>query len=103
MWVSIDFCILPLGVDVSISPYIAACLEIIDKSGLGYEIGPNGTAIEGDWQLVFDCVKACHIEVHRLGSDRVYTSLRINTRTDKQQSFTQKVPRVKSLLSDKSH
>ena len=49
MWASVDLCLVPLGVGTSLSPYLALCQEVIEKSGLDYELGPNGTAIEGEW------------------------------------------------------
>ncbi len=91
MWVSIDFCIIPIGVGVSLSPYIKACLPIIEEHSLDYELGPNGTAIEGEWDQVFECVKNCHLVVHSKGAKRVYTTLKVNTRTDKKQLFREKV------------
>ncbi len=98
MWVSIDLCLVPIGVGVSLSPYVSACQKIIEKHNLEYELGPNGTAIEGNWEDVFHCIKSCHEEVHRLGADRIYTTLKINTRTDRKQSFKEKVPSVITKL-----
>ncbi len=98
MWTSIDLCIVPLGVGVSISPYLFACKEVIKETGLDYEIGPNGTAIEGEWEEVFSCVKACHEAVHKKGAARIYTTLKINTRTDRKQSFREKVESVQSFF-----
>ena len=91
MFVSIDLCIVPIGVGISLSPYIAKCQEVLERTGLDYELGPNGTAIEGEWEEVFECVRACHCAVHELGALRIYTSVKINTRTDKKQSFSEKV------------
>ena len=54
MWVSIDLCLVPIGVGVSLSPYIKACLSIIEEHNLDYELGPNGTAIEGEWDQVLN-------------------------------------------------
>ena len=99
MWVSIDLCIVPLGVETSLAPYIAICKEIFDKKGLDYEIGPNGTALEGQWEEVFDCVKDCHKAIHGSGAVRIYTTLKVNTRSDREQSFREKVPKVKAFLS----
>ena len=99
MWVSIDLCVVPLGVGTSLSPFIAACQEVIDKTGLEYELGPSGTAVEGEWEKVFACVKACHEKVHALGAARIYTTLKVNTRLDGQHSFREKVPSVKSKIS----
>ncbi len=94
MWVSIDFCLLPLGVDISISSYVSACISIIEKYGLEHELGPNGTAIEGDWEDVFECIKSCHEKIHELGASRIHTTLKINTRTDRKQSFREKIQSV---------
>ncbi len=103
MIVSIDLCIVPLGVGVSLSPFVAACQKVIKKAGLKYQLGPNGTAIEGEWDEVFDCVKACHQVVHELGAPRVYGTIKVNTRTDRNQSFSEKVNSVSmQLLKEES-
>ena len=96
MWVSIDLCIIPIGVGISLSPYIKECLSTIEDHQLEYELGPNGTAIEGEWDQVFNCVKCCHEVIHNIGAKRVYTSLKVNTRTDKKQLFREKVQSVKA-------
>ena len=53
MFVSIDLCLVPIGVGTSLSPYIKDCKKIIEESNLTHQLGPNGTAIEGDWEDVF--------------------------------------------------
>ncbi len=85
MFVSIDFCLVPIGVGTSLSPYI---------KGLNYELGANGTAIEGDWDKVFECVRKCHEKIHSKGAPRIYTTMKVNTRTDKEQKFSDKVRSV---------
>lgn len=47
MKVMVDVCIVPLGVGVSLSEYIAACQRVINASGLSYQMHPYGTIIEG--------------------------------------------------------
>ncbi len=101
MWVSVDLCLVPIGVGVSLSKYVALCQEVIKKAGLEYELGPNGTAIEGDWEDVFKCVRKCHEAVHSLGASRIYTTLKVNTRIDRKQSFKEKVSSVYKLLPSK--
>ena len=97
-WVSIDLCVVPIGVGVSLSPFIAACQRQIAQSGLKSQLGPNGTAIEGPWDEVMACVHECHQELHRMGAPRIYTTLKINTRTDRDQSFEDKVNAVERCL-----
>ena len=75
MWVSVDLCVVPIGVGVSLSPYIAACERVIAATGLTHQLGPNGTAIEGPWDEVMACVRACHAELHGMGAPRLYTCL----------------------------
>ena len=56
MKVIIDLCIVPLGVGVSLSEYIAQCQRVIEASGLKHQMHPYGTIIEGDWDAVFSIV-----------------------------------------------
>ena len=44
MFVSIELCLVPIGVGTSLSPYIKECIEVIKNEGLNYELGANGTA-----------------------------------------------------------
>ena len=94
MCVSIELCIVAIGVGTYLSPYIKECIEVIKNEGLKYELGANGTAIEGDWDKVFDCVKKCHKIIHSKGAPRIYTTMKVNTRTDREQKFSDKVRSV---------
>ncbi len=99
MWASVDLCVIPVSEGISLNMYIATCLKIIKRSGLEYELGPNGTAIEGEWHQVSQCVEECHRAVHALGAVRIFSILKINTRSDKKQSFREKVPSVTQISS----
>jgi uncharacterized protein YqgV (UPF0045/DUF77 family) len=57
------------------------------QAGLKIQLHPNGTAIE-----------ACNQAVHAMGCPRVYTTVKINTRTDKDQTLENKVASVQALL-----
>ena len=94
MFVSIDLCLVPIGVGTSLSPYIKECIEVIKNEKLTYELGANGTAIEGDWDDVFNCVKMCHEKIHQKGAPRIYTTTKVNTRIDKLQRFKDKINSV---------
>ena len=94
MFVSIDLCLVPIGVGTSLSPYIKECKKIIEDSCLTHQLGPNGTAIEGDWEDVFQCVKKCHTKIHKKGVPRIYTTIKVSTRIDKSQSFKDKINSV---------
>ena len=99
MKVIVDFTIIPIGVGISVSSYITKCIDIIEKSGLAFELHANGTNIEGEWNRVFAAVKACHEELHNMGTPRVHTELRIGTRIDKDQSMQDKLDSVNEKRS----
>ncbi|APD49146.1 MULTISPECIES: MTH1187 family thiamine-binding protein [Synechococcaceae] len=98
MKVIVDLCIVPIGVGVNLAPYIAACERALMHAGLKIQLHPNGTAIEGEWGPVFMAIEACHQVVHAMGCLRVYTSVAINTRTDRDQTLEDKVASVEALL-----
>lgn len=54
-----QFSIVPLGVGVSVSQYIARVINIIDESGLPYKLHAMGTIVEGDWDQVMALIKKC--------------------------------------------
>ncbi len=68
MKIMMDLCIVPLGVGVSLSSYVAACEDSLKKSNLKGELHAFGTNIEGDWDAVFAAVKRCHEVVHEMGA-----------------------------------
>ena len=76
MKVIVDLCVVPIGVGIDLAPYVAACQQVLLQRGLKHQLGPNSTAIEGDWGPVMDAVKACHEVVHELGAPRIFTSLK---------------------------
>lgn len=94
MKVIIDLCVVPLGVGVSVSKYVAACHEIIKGAGLKSELHAYGTNIEGDWDPVFAVVKECHKRIHEMGAPRITTTIKAGTRTDRDQTMADKVASV---------
>ena len=99
MNVMIDLCVVPLGVGVSVSKYVAECQRILDEAGLKHRLHAYGTTIEGDWDAVFAAVKRCHETIHEMGVPRVFTTVKIGTRTDREQSMEDKVQSVADKLT----
>lgn len=60
MKVLVDLCIVPIGVGVSLSIYIAACEKVLMAAGLKTSLHSYGTNIEGEWDDVFAGIKQCH-------------------------------------------
>lgn len=59
-----------------------------------------GTTIEGSWEEVMRLIGQAHMMMHEQGVVRVQTDIRVGTRTDKTQSFADKVSAVERLLAE---
>ncbi|WP_444938686.1 MTH1187 family thiamine-binding protein [Microbulbifer sp. JMSA002] len=98
MKVIADLCVIPMGVGVSVSRYVAECEKVLVEAGLTHHLHAYGTNIEGDWDTVMAAVKICHERVHAMGADRITTSLKLGTRIDRDQSLQDKIDSVRSKL-----
>lgn len=93
-----EFTIIPIGVGVSLSKYVAACENVLEKSGLTYELHANGTNLEGEWDDLIQAIKTCHETLHEMGVPRIATQIKIGTRTDRSQNMKDKVESVQEKL-----
>ena len=100
MKVIVDLCVVPIGVGLSVSKYIAECEKIIKNAGLKSMLHAYGTNIEGEWDDVFSAVKKCHEKVHEMGAPRISSTLRVGTRTDREQSMDDKIKSVQLKISE---
>ncbi len=98
MKVLVDLCIVPLGVGVSVSSYIAECEKVLTEAGLKISLHSYGTNIEGEWDDVFAAIKRCHEKVHAMGAPRITTTIKAGTRTDRDQTMEDKVRSVREKL-----
>lgn len=98
MHVIADLMVVPLGVGISVSPYVAACEKILAEAGLKTNLHAYGTNIEGEWDVVFAAVKRCHEVLHEMGAPRVSSSLKVGTRTDRMQTMDDKIRSVTDKL-----
>lgn len=96
MKVIADLCVVPIGVGVSVSKYVAACERVLRDAGLSHTLHAYGTNIEGEWDDVFAAIKRCHEVVHEMGAPRISSTLRFGTRTDRAQTMREKVESVEA-------
>ncbi len=100
MNVILDLCVVPLGVGVSVSRYVAACQRVLTDAGLQPHLHAYGTTIEGEWDVVLAAVKRCHEAIHEMGAPRISTTIKLGTRTDREQSIKDKVRSVEDKLQN---
>ena len=100
MKVIADISIVPLGVGVSLTKYVAACEKVFAERKLKTQLHANGTNVEGSWDEVLAALKRCHEVVHEMGAPRISTTVRLGTRTDRDQSKDDKINSVKMQLNE---
>ena len=99
MQVIADLCVIPLGVGISVSKYVATCHRILTQAGLSPQLHAYGTNIEGEWDTVMAAIKQCHEEIHTMGAPRISTSLKIGSRIDREQTMADKIKSVQTKLN----
>jgi len=98
MKVIADLTVVPIGVGVSLSRYVAACEKILEDAGLDTRLHAYGTNIEGEWDTVMSAVRRCHEVIHEMGAPRVSTVIKLGTRVDRDQTMDDKVESVEEKL-----
>ena len=98
MKVIADVSIVPLGVGVSLSRYIAVCEKVFAQAGLKPQLHAYGTNLEGDWEKVMAAIRECHRALHEMGVPRISTNVRLGTRVDREQTMEDKVRSVQTRM-----
>jgi uncharacterized protein (TIGR00106 family) len=76
---------------------VAECIDLIDKSGLDYEVHSMGTIVEGELDDVLKLMRDC-TEKMATHSDRVSCSAKLDYRKDKSGRLAGKVDSVEQKL-----
>ncbi len=98
--VLLEFSMSPFAKGESLSPYVARSLDIIDKSGLPYQLTPMGTIIEGEWAEVMAVVTAC-FEAMQSDCERISTQIKIDYRAGPGGRIQSKIDAVEQRLGRK--
>ena len=100
--VLLEMSITPLGKGESVSAYVAECVDIIDRSGLAYELHAMGTIVEGELDQVLDLMRRC-IEQMATHSDRVTCAAKLDYRRGASGRLKSKVASVEQKLGRSLH
>jgi len=77
----------------SASAEVAKVINIIDRSGLPYRLGPMSTTIEGEWDAVMKTINKARLTLRR-EFPRLYISITIDDRVGAKKRITGKVESV---------
>jgi uncharacterized protein (TIGR00106 family) len=95
--VLLEMSITPLGKGESVSQYVAECVELVEQSGLDYELHAMGTIVEGELSQVLDLMRRC-IEQMATHSDRVTCAAKLDYRRGQSGRLKSKVASVAQKL-----
>jgi uncharacterized protein (TIGR00106 family) len=95
--VIIEFSVVPIGRGEELAGPVARILDIVDKSGLPYQLTAMGTLVEGDWDEVLGLVRRCH-EAMREEDGRVLTHIAIDDRLQAKGRIAGKVRDIEEIL-----
>lgn len=90
----------PMDKGESVGAYVAPLLDIIDRSGLAYRLGPLGTSIEGEWDEVMAVLKQC-FEHLSTDSTRIACTVKMDWRKDRSGMLESKVRSVEEKVGRK--
>lgn len=92
-----EISIWPMDKGESVGQYVARVLDIIDRSGLPYKLGPLGTCVEGEWDEVMALFKQCH-EALAADSNRIACTIKMDWRKGHSGSIHAKVKSVEQKV-----
>ena len=87
----------PLGKVSGLSTEISKVLDLVEKSGLPYQLTAMGTMIEGEWDEVLDLVGRCRSRLLE-DNERLYIVLKIDDHKGRTGKLTGKVTAVEKKL-----
>ncbi|MCL4386088.1 MAG: MTH1187 family thiamine-binding protein [Cyanobacteria bacterium] len=96
----LEFSMTPLDKGESVSEYVARSLDIIDKSGLDYKLGPMGTCVEGNFDEVFIVVKKC-FEKMQQDCTRITCTIKFDYRKNRKGALQSKIKTVEEKVGRK--
>ena len=98
MKITAEICVIPMGAGVSVSRFVAACEPILTSAGLNPQLHAYGTNVEGEWDDVFAAFRRCHEHIHELGAPRVFTTIKLGSRSDRHQSNEDKIASARARM-----
>ena len=83
MQATAEFQVIPVGSGVSVREEIARVVALLEGHGFVLETHASGTNIEGELAEILRVVGLVHEALHRSGSVRILSYLKLETRSDK--------------------
>lgn len=87
--------VLPRSATKGTYELVDVAIEIIQKSGLNYQVCPFETVVEGRYDEVMALVKQIHEAIYTAGADEMITNIKIQTRKNQDVYIDDKMSKYK--------
>ena len=98
--VLLEFAMAPHGHGDSLGAHVARILDVIDRSGVPYQLTPMGTILEGEWDQVMAVVTAC-FKTLQPDCARIGMNLKVDYRAGTESRLRSKIATVEAHLGRK--
>ena len=101
MAIIVEFSIVPLGVGISVSRFLAPAIKELERRGVKYEVTPMCTVFEAEnVEEAFNVIKVAHETVFGESVKRVVTTVKIDDRRDVKRGMKEKVESLKKEVRE---
>ena len=73
--ITVSFQVIPICEDPY--PIVDKAIEVVQRSGVKYEVGPHETTMEGELERLLEIVRSGHRACFEAGAERVVTFVKI--------------------------
>ena len=98
--VLLEFSMAPVGQGESVGAHVARILDVIDRSGVPYQLTSMGTILEGEWAEVMGVVSTC-FEALAADCARVGVHIKVDYRAGPAARLKSKTAKVEQHLGRK--
>ena len=92
-----ELSIIPLDKGASVSEYVARCLDVIDSSGLNYQLHAMGTVVEGELSDLLSLLQQCFATL-QADCDRITCTVKFDYRAGTESRMVSKLQSVQTKL-----
>jgi uncharacterized protein (TIGR00106 family) len=83
MQATADLQVIPIGQGVSVRKEVMQVVQLLSQYPLIIKSHAAGTNLEGELNSILEAVSKVHEELHKSGTVRIVSHLKLETRTDK--------------------
>ena len=95
--VLLELQIYPMDKGERLTTHVARCLDVIDNSGVTYQMTPMGTILEGEWDEVMAVVSGCY-KALETDCNRIAVNIKVDYRAGKESRLKSKIKTVEESL-----